>query len=221
MNPGSHVAVRACPALSDWSRLLIAALLLSTIPPGFAEIPLDIDATLISGGTGTALDSASLAASTSWSARTCRWCPNSEVCIRSPTSAERGHTFRSDRQLGAPTSRRTAGCCWRSIDSRPPTATRRRWLSPTFTPAAPVRRAGPQLTNRRRRPLRHVGLYQFPFERRRTYFGPIAQKAFDATTSEEDVNGLTTPLRRDIGYTPEKLVAPLKYPSLCAGDEDG
>src|ERR1700742_3247270 len=51
----------ACGIIGLGAALLIAALLLSTYTSSrIAKIPLDIDATLVSDGTGTALDSASL-----------------------------------------------------------------------------------------------------------------------------------------------------------------
>jgi hypothetical protein len=77
-------------------------------------------------------------------------------------------------------------------------------------------------------PLKHEGLsYRFPFNTEKKtypYFDPIAQKPFDANyESEEDINGLTTfRFTQNVGYNSEgKLVAPIKYPSLYAGDEDG
>jgi len=76
-------------------------------------------------------------------------------------------------------------------------------------------------------PLRHDGLsYRFPFHTEKKtypYFDPIAQKSFDVNyDSQEDVNGLTTyRFTQNVGYNPDgKLVAPVKYPSLYAGDED-
>jgi hypothetical protein len=77
-------------------------------------------------------------------------------------------------------------------------------------------------------PLRHDGLsYRFPFHTEKKtypYFDPIAQKAFDVNyQSQEDVNGLTTyRFTQDVGYNADgKLVAPVTYPSLYAGNEDG
>ena len=77
-------------------------------------------------------------------------------------------------------------------------------------------------------PLRHDGLsYRFPFHTEKKtypYFDPIAQKAFDANyQGQEDVNGLTTyRFTQNVGYNADgKLVAPVTYPSLYAGDEDG
>ncbi len=76
-------------------------------------------------------------------------------------------------------------------------------------------------------PLRHDGLaYRFPFHTEKKtypYFDPIAQKPFDVNYDcQEDVNGLTTyRFTQNIGYNADgKLVAPVPYPSLYAGDED-
>ncbi len=71
--------------------LLIAALLLSTYTTGkIAKIPLNIDATLVSDGTGTAFDPASLnTRAVRRSTRTCRWCCSS----RSPSSRRRTPTW--------------------------------------------------------------------------------------------------------------------------------
>ncbi|EUA05455.1 hypothetical protein I547_2204 [Mycobacterium kansasii 824] len=136
---------------------------------------------------------------------------------------------RSAPRCGVPTSRRTPVCCWRSSTPSPSTA-RRRWPSPT-TPTPAARSRSPRSQRRKPPtaiPLRHEGLaYRFPFHTEKKsypYFDPIAQKAFDANyDSQEDVNGLTTyRFTQNVGYGSDgKLVAPIKYPSLYAGDEDG
>ncbi len=61
MNRASMVRLAACGIIGLGAALLIAALLLSTYTAGkIRKIPLDIDQTLVSSGTGTALDPASL-----------------------------------------------------------------------------------------------------------------------------------------------------------------
>src|SRR5947209_3832253 len=77
-------------------------------------------------------------------------------------------------------------------------------------------------------PLRHAGLsYRFPFHTEKKtypYFDPIAQKPFDVNYgSQEDVNGLTTyRFTQNVGYNADgRLVAPVVYPSLYPGNEDG
>ena len=61
MNRAGALRLTACGILGLGAALLVAALLLSTYTSTrITKIPLDIDTTLISDGTGTALDSASL-----------------------------------------------------------------------------------------------------------------------------------------------------------------
>ena len=61
MNRAVMLRLAACGIIGLGAALLIAALLLSTYTTSrITKIPLDIDATLTSDGTGTALDSASL-----------------------------------------------------------------------------------------------------------------------------------------------------------------
>src|SRR5918996_1464552 len=63
LNRAVALRIAACGIMGLGAALLIAALLLSTYTHGkIAKIPLDLDATLVSDGTGTALDPASLAA---------------------------------------------------------------------------------------------------------------------------------------------------------------
>ena len=63
MNRAVMLRIAACGTIGLGAALLIAALLLSTYTSSkITRIPLDIDATLISDGTGTAIDSASLSA---------------------------------------------------------------------------------------------------------------------------------------------------------------
>ena len=62
LNRAVALRIAACGLMALGAALLIAALLLSTYTIGkIAKIPLDVDATLVSDGTGTALDPASLA----------------------------------------------------------------------------------------------------------------------------------------------------------------
>ena len=61
MNRAVMLRIAACGTIGLGAALLIAALLLSTYTSSrITKIPLNLDATLISEGTGTALDSASL-----------------------------------------------------------------------------------------------------------------------------------------------------------------
>ena len=57
MNRAVALRIAACGIMGLGAALLIAALLLSTYTKGkIAKIPLDLDATLVSDGTGTAFD---------------------------------------------------------------------------------------------------------------------------------------------------------------------
>ena len=61
MNRAVALRIAACGLMGLGAALLMAALLLSTYTKGkIAKIPLDLDTTLVSDGTGTALDPASL-----------------------------------------------------------------------------------------------------------------------------------------------------------------
>lgn len=83
MNRAGMLRIAAYGIIGLGAALLIAALLLSTYTSGkIQKIPLNIDESLVSDGTGTALDPASRPASGSSSTRTSHWCPNG----RSPSS---------------------------------------------------------------------------------------------------------------------------------------
>ena len=61
MNRAAALRLAACGILGFGAAMLVAALLLSTYTAGrITKIPLDIDASLVSDGTGTAFDPASL-----------------------------------------------------------------------------------------------------------------------------------------------------------------
>ena len=61
MNRAVALRIAACGIMGLGAALLIAALLLSTYTKGkIAKIPLNLDATLVADGTGTAFDPASL-----------------------------------------------------------------------------------------------------------------------------------------------------------------
>lgn len=77
--------IAACAIMGLGAALLVAALLLSTYTAGkIAKIPLDVDVTLISNGSGAALDPESLGVNTRSSTRMCRWCRRSRSVSRHP-----------------------------------------------------------------------------------------------------------------------------------------
>ena len=90
MNRAVALRIAACGIMGLGAALLIAALLLSTYTNGkIAKIPLDMDATLVSDGTGTAFDPASLSGDrSSSSTRTCRWRLQQQVSVESPSNAD-------------------------------------------------------------------------------------------------------------------------------------
>jgi Porin PorA len=209
--------------------LLIAALLLSTYTKGkIAKIPLDVDATLVADGTGTAFDPASLSTDRFVINRNVPVALQEQISVESPSNAEVvtlqvGSTLRrTDKQQDAglllalvdtvTVNRRTATAV--SSESNPGGAVQKpRAIDDTLPPTNIA--------------LPHDGLaYRFPFDiEKRTYpvFDPIAQKAYDANyDGEEDVNGLTTyKFSQNVGYDADgKLVEPVKYSSLYDDDAD-
>ena len=114
MNRAVALRIAACGLMGLGAALLIAALLLSTYTNSkIAKIPLDLDATLVSDGTGTAFNpgvaqraevrrrpqraAGAAGADSPWSRRP------------TPTSSR----FRSAARCAAPTSSRTTACCSR------------------------------------------------------------------------------------------------------------
>jgi hypothetical protein len=209
--------------------LLIAALLLSTYTNGkIAKIPLDLDATLISDGTGTAFDPQSLNAAKFVIDRDVPVALQEALTVETPSNADIvtlqvGSTLRrTDKQQDAglllalvdtvTLNRRTADAV--SSESNPGGAVQKPRSIDNDEPPTNIA-------------LPHEGLaYRFPFDtEKRTYpvFDPIAQKAFDANyDGEEDVNGLTAyKFSQNVGYDSDgKLVEPVKYASLFDDDAD-
>jgi hypothetical protein len=209
--------------------LLIAALLLTTYTSGkITKIPLDIDTSLVSDGTGTALDPASLLGERFVVDRNVPVVSQQQLSVESPANADVvtlqvGTTVRrTDKQQDnglllamvdtVTLNRGTALAV--SDDTHPGGAVQKPRTVEDNKPATNVA-------------LPHEGLsYRFPFNTEKKtypYFDAIAQKAFDANyDGEEDVNGLTTyRFTQNVGYDADgKLVEPLKYPSLYDSDED-
>jgi hypothetical protein len=209
--------------------LLIAALLLVTYTKGkIAKIPLDIDTTLISDGTGTVFDPDSLNTQKFVVDRDAPVSFQQQISVESPSNADvvtlqvGSSLRRTDKQQDGglllalvdtvTINRRTATAV--SSESNPGGAGQKpRAIDDTLPPTNVA--------------LPHDGLaYRFPFDtEKRTYpvFDPIAQKAYDANyDGEEDVNGLTTyKFSQNVGYDADgKLVEPIKYASLYDDDAD-
>ncbi|HYJ56470.1 MAG TPA: DUF3068 domain-containing protein [Mycobacterium sp.] len=229
MNRAVALRIAACGIMGLGAALLIAALLLSTYTTGkIAKIPLNIDTTLVSDGTGEAFDPASL--------NTQRFVVNNDVplvmqqqiSVESPSNADVvtlqvGSTLRrSDQQ-------QDNGLLLAMVDTVTLDRKTALAVSSESNPGGAVQK--PRAIEDENPPtniaLPHEGLaYRFPFDTaKKTYpfFDPIAQKAFDANYSgEEDVNGLTAfKFTQNVGYDADgKLVEPVKYASLYDDDAD-
>jgi Porin PorA len=209
--------------------LLIAALLLSTYTKSkIAKIPLDVDTTLVSDGTGTAFDPASLNGDKFVIDRDVPMAMQEQISVESPSNADYvtlqvGNTLRrTDKQ-------QDTGLLLALVDTVTVNRKTAVAVSSESNPGGAVQR--PRAIEDDQPPtniaLPHDGLaYRFPFDtEKRTYpvFDPIAQKAFDANyDGEEDVNGLTAyKFSQNVGYDAEgDLVEPVKYASLYDDDAD-
>ena len=230
MNRAVALRIAACGIMGLGAALLIAALLLSTYTKGkIAKIPLDLDTTLVSDGTGTAFDPASL------NARQVRHRP------QCPAGAARADQRRGavERRRGDPAGRQHAAPHRQAAGQRPVAGDgRHRHRQPQDRDRGlqrkQPRRRGAEAARHRRRPCRRptspCHTTGWPTDSRSTprsrpipFFDPIAQKAFDANyDGEEDVNGLTTyRFSQNVGYDADgKLVEPVKYSSLYDDDDD-
>jgi Porin PorA len=229
LNRAVALRIAACGIMGLGAALLIAALLLSTYTKGkIAKIPLDLDATLISEGTGTAFDPASLSGTRFVVDRNVPLALQQEMTVEAPSNADVvtlqvGNTLRrSDRQ-------QDTGLLLAMVDTVTVNRKTAMAVSTETNPGGAVQK--PRTMEDEQPPtnvaLPHEGLaYRFPFDtEKKTYpfFDPIAQKAFDANyDGEEDVNGLTTyRFTQLVGYDADgKLVEPVRYPSLYDDDED-
>ena len=222
--------IAACGILGVGAALLIAALLLSTYTAGKIErIPLDVDTSLVSNGTGTALDPASLLGERFVIDRDVPLVSQQQVTVESPSNADV-----VTLQVGT-TVRRTDlqqdnGLLIAMVDTVTLDRATAMAVSDDTHPGGSVQK--PRTIEDTKPPtniaLPHEGLsYRFPFNTEKKtypYFDPIAQRAFDANyEGEEDVNGLTTyRFTQNVGYDGDgELVEPIKYASLYDNDEDG
>ena len=230
MNRASMLRLVALAVMGLGAALLTAALLLTTYTAGKIEkIPLNIDKTLVSGGTGTALDPASLSATRFVIDRDVPVISQQAITVETPANAQ-VVTFqvgtsvrRTDRQQDSglllamvdtvTLDRRTAEAV--SDDERPGGSVQK---PRTFEDDKPSTNIA----------LPHEGLtYRFPFNTEKKsypFFDAIAQKPFDANyDGEDDVNGLSTyRFTQNVGYDADgKLVDPIKYASLYDRNEDG
>lgn len=222
--------IAACGILGLGAALLVAALLLSTYTAGkIKKIPLDIDTTLVSDGTGTALDPASLSEQKFVIDRDVPLVSQQQVSVETPANAD-VVTLQVGTTVRRTDKQQDNGLMLALVDSVTLNRSTAMAVSDDTHPGGAVQK--PRTIEDTKPPtniaLPHDGLsYRFPFStEKKTYpfFDPIAQKAYDANyEGEEDVNGLTTyRFEQNVGYDADgKIVDPLKYASLYDDAEDG
>ena len=209
--------------------LLIAALLLSTYTKSnISKIPLDIDHTVVSDGSGTAFDPASLNEQNFVVNEDVPLVMQEQVTVESPANADVvtlqvGSTLRrSDKQ-------QENGLLLEMVDTVTLDRETAMAVSSESNPGGAVQK--PRAIENEEPPtniaLPHEGLsYRFPFDTEKKtypYFDPIAQKAYDANyDGEEDVNGLTTyKFTQNVGFDGDgELVDPIPYASLYDDEAD-
>nr|WP_090341175.1 DUF3068 domain-containing protein [Mycolicibacterium malmesburyense]CRL70958.1 integral membrane protein [Mycolicibacterium malmesburyense] len=229
MNRAVALRIAACGILGLGAALLIAALLLSTYTHSkIAKIPLDLDATLISDGSGMAFDPASLNAERFAVDRDVPMVQQEQLTVESPSNAD-VVTMQVGSTLRRTDKQQDAGLLLALVDTVTVNRSTAEAVSSESNPGGAVQK--PRSMEDDKPPtniaLPHEGLaYRFPFDtEKKTYsvFDPIAQKAFDANyDGEEDVNGLTTyRFTQNVGYDSDgKLVEPVRYASLYEDDAD-
>lgn len=229
MNRAVALRIAACGIMGLGAALLIAALLLSTYTDGkISKIPLNLDSTLVSDGTGTAFDPASLNGEKFVIDRDAPLVLQEQMTVESPSNAD-VVTLQVGSTLRRTDKQQDAGLLLALVDTVTLNRKTAEAVSSESNPGGAVQK--PRGIDDDQPPtniaLPHEGLaYRFPFDtEKRTYsvFDPIAQKAFDANyEGEEDVNGLTTyRFSQNVGYDADgKLVEPVKYSSLLDDDAD-
>jgi hypothetical protein len=229
VNRAVMLRMAACGIMGLGAALLIAALLLSTYTSSrITKIPLDLDATLISDGTGTAIDPASINSQKLVVNKNVPLVSQQQIDVESPANAE-VVTLQVGTSIRRSDKQKDSGLLLALVDTVTLNRKSASAVSDDTHPGGAVQK--PRGFNDENPPtniaLPHDGLsYRFPFhteKRTYPYFDPIAQKAFDANyTGEEDVNGLTAyKFTQDVGYDADgKLAEPIRYPSLYADDAD-
>jgi hypothetical protein len=230
VNRASMLRLAALAIMSLGAALLTAGVLLTTYTAGkIAKIPLSIDETLISSGTGAALDPASLSGTRFVVDQNVPLVSQQAVTVETPANAQvitlqvGTSVRRTDRQADnglllamvdtATLDRSTAEAV--SDDERPGGSVQKPRTIEDDRPSTNIA-------------LPHEGLtFRFPFNTEKQsypFFDAIAQRPFDANyDGEDDVNGLTTyRFTQNVGYDADgKLVEPIKYASLYDRNEDG
>lgn len=231
MNRASMVRLAALSVIGLGAALLISALLLSTYTSGkIRKIPLTIDETLASSGTGTALDPASLSEGDRFVVdKNVPLLSQQAITVENPANAH-VVTFQVGTTVRRTDKQQDHGLLLAMVDTVTMNRNTAEAVSDSERPGGSVQK--PRMIADDKPPtniaLPHDGLtYRFPFgteKKSYPFFDPIAQKPFDANyDGEEDVNGLTTyRFSQNVGYDADgKLVEPLKYASLYDKNEDG
>jgi hypothetical protein len=229
LNRAVALRIAACGLMGLGAALLIAALLLSTYTDSkIAKIPLNLDATLVSDGTGTAFNPGSLNEPKFVVDRNVPLAQQEDVTVESPSDAD-VVTLQVGSTLRRTDEQQDNGLLLALVDTVTLNRRTATAVSSESNPGGAVQK--PRAIDDEQPPtniaLPHEGLaYRFPFDtEKRTYpvFDPIAQKPYDANyDGEEDVNGLTTyRFSQNVGYDADgKLVEPVKYASLYDDDAD-
>ncbi|MGV0790814.1 DUF3068 domain-containing protein [Mycolicibacterium sp. XJ1819] len=229
MNRAVALRIAACGLMGLGAALLIAALLLSTYTESkIAKIPLDLDTTLVSDGSGTAFDPASLNSERFVVDRDVPMVLQEQLTVEAPSNAD-VVTLQVGSSLRRTDKQQDAGLLLALVDTVTVNRTTAEAVSTESNPGGAVQK--PRAIEDEQPPtniaLPHEGLtYRFPVgTEKRSYpvFDPIAQQAFDANyDGEEDVNGMTTyRFSQNVGYDADgKLVEPVKYSSLYDDDAD-
>ncbi|MGY4710685.1 DUF3068 domain-containing protein [Mycolicibacterium sp. CBM1] len=230
MNRAGMLRIGAYGVIGLGAALLIAALLLSTYTSSkIKKIPLSIDETLVSDGTGSALDPASLLGERFIVDKNVPLVSQQQVTVESPANAD-VVTLQVGTSVRRSDKQQDNGLLLAMVDTVTLNRSTAMAVSDDTHPGGSVQK--PRTIEDDKPPtniaLPHEGLsYRFPFNtEKKTYpfFDPIAQKAYDANyDGEDDVNGLTTyRFTQNVGYDADgKLVDPIKYASLYDSNEDG
>lgn len=229
MNRAVALRIAACGLMGLGAALLAAALLLTTYTTSRIEkIPLNIDTTLVSEGTATALDPSSLSGDRYLVTDDTPVAMQQQISVEAPANAD-VVTLQVGSTLRRTDKQQDNGLLLAIVDTVTLDRVTAMAVSSDTNPGGAVQK--PRTIEEQSPPtniaLPHEGLsYRFPFNTERKtypYFDPIAQKPFDANyDGEEDVNGLNTyRFTQDIGFDADgKLVDPVSYASLYENEED-
>ena len=230
MNRASMMRLLACGIVGLGAALAIAALLLSTYTAGkIRKVPLSLDETLVAGGTGTALDPASLSGERFVIDTDVPLVSQQAVTVETPANAE-VVTLQVGTTVRRTDKQQDNGLLLAMVDTVTMNRSSAEAVSDDNRPGGSVQKPRTITDDKPSTniALPHTGLtYRFPFDTEKKsypFFDPIAQKAFDANyDGEDDVNGLSTyRFTQNVGYDADgKLVEPIKYASLYDQNEDG